>query len=253
MRGCFNLMFLKLRPLLYSLLFYGSLELAVFNSRYVFALGIFLVLISFYVGRKVGGKWLFSILPVLFVISSVALLYLVGLPYERQVFIFLAATMYYLSLLSAYRLGRYQQDQTARGVNMATAATTIFFTYSAAYGLYLNFLVPLYYLMLAYLLVTLFVSYQYFTIIRLGDQKDVWLYCFLLALIMAEISWTLNFWPFGYLTTGIVALILYYVLWDLIQSHFLNLLSRKRVVANMIFFTAMIALVLMTSKWIPVI
>lgn len=137
---------------------------------------------------------------------------------------------------------------------MAATASTIFFTYASFYGIYLNFLVPLYILMIAYLVVTLLVSYQHFSIIkRDSDKLPVWIYSFLLSLAMTELIWTMNFWPFGYLTTGTIALILYYVLWDIIQSYFLKVLSRKRVVANTILFSVLIALILLSSKWIPVI
>lgn len=246
-------MFLKFRPLLYSLVFLCGLELIVLKPKFVLVMALFLFLSSFYQGKKIGGKWIFAVLPVFFTLSSVTLLYLVTLVYEQQALIFLSSTMYYLSLLGAYRLGEYEGDQTARGMNMAAAAATIFFTYAGAYGIYLNFLVPLHYLMVAYLITTLLVSYQYFSIIR-GDQKKViWIYSFVLALTMAELIWTMNFWPFGYLTTGVIALTLYYILWDLAQSYFLNLLSKKRLVANMVFFTVLIAFVLLSSKWIPVI
>jgi hypothetical protein len=230
-----------------------SLELIVFKPKFVYVIAVFLFLLSLYEGRRIGGRWLFSVLPVFFVLSSVALLYLIALPYEQQIFMLLSAVMYYLSLFSAYRLGQYGNDQTAKGMNMAAASATIFFTYAGAYGLYLNFLVPLYYLMVVYLIVTLLVSFQYFAIVKRDQRKIVWMYSFLLALIMTEIIWTMNFWPFGYLTTGVIALILYYVLWDLVQSYFLNLLSRKRVVANMVFFSVMIVAVLLSAKWIPVI
>lgn len=230
-----------------------SLELIVFKPTYVYLIGFSLVLLSLYEGRKIGRRWLFSVLPFFFVLSSVALLYLIAVPYEQQTFMLLSAAMYYLALFSAYRLGLYEKDQTARGMNMAAAAATIFFTYASAYGLYLNFLVPIYYLMLAYLIVTLLVSFQYFAIIKHEERKIVWMYSFLLALIMTEMICALHYWPFGYLTTGVIALILYYVLWDLVQSYFLNLLSRKRVVANMVFFSTLVIVVLLSAKWIPVI
>jgi len=245
-------MLIKLRPILYSLVFLFGLELVIFRPRAVFFVMMFLFLTAFYEGRKIGHKWKFSILPVFFTIFSIALLYLVSSMAEKQIFVALASLMYYLALLGIYRLGLYSGDQTARGLIMASTAAAIFFTYAGAYGLYLNFLVPLFVLMFAYLLVTLFVSYQYFSIIE-NDVRRAWIYSFLLALFMSELIWTMNFWPFGYLTTGVIALILYYVLWDLTQSHFLNLLSRKRVVANMIFFSVMIILVLLSAKWIPVI
>jgi hypothetical protein len=246
-------MFLRIQPILQSLVFLFGLEMVAFQSGWVLTAVIFLLVTSAYAGRKIGGRWFFSVLPIFFTLSSVALLYLISLGYEQQTFIFLSVAMYYLSLLSAHRLGEYNGDRTARGMNMAAMAATIFFAYAAAYGLYLNFLVPLYYLMTAYCLVTLLVSCQYFFIIKSDERKKVWMYSFILALAMTEIVWTMNFWPFGYLTTGVIALILYYVLWDLTQSYFLNLLSRKRVVANMIFFSVMIVLVLLSAKWLPVI
>lgn len=270
-------MFLKLKPLLFSLIFLAGLEAIALLRDYVLFVVLFLFLISIYQGRAIGQKWKFSVLPAFFTLSSVALLYLITLIYEEQIFIFLAFSLYYLSLLGAYRLGNYEKDKTARAMNMAATAATVFFTYAGIYGLYLNFAVPLYFLMLVYLVVTLLVSYQYFSIIyphnnsteninialnknnvigaeiNKENKKIVWTYSFILALVMAELVWTINFWPFGYLTSGVIALILYYVLWDMVQAHFLNLLSKKRVAANLIFFSLIISLVLLSSKWIPVI
>lgn len=246
-------MFLKLRPFFYSLIFLIGLETIVLWRSNVTTILFFLLIFSIYQGKSVGKKWKFAVLPAFFTLSSSALLYLITIPYEKQIFIFLTASMYYLALFGAYRLSQYALDQTARAMNMAATVSTIFFTYTASYGLYLNFLVPLWVLMLVYLLLTLLVSFQYFSIIKENDKRIAWIYSFLLSLTMTEMIWTINFWPFGYLTVGVIALILYYVIWDLIQSYFLNLLSQKRVVANMIFFSVVIALVLLSSKWIPVI
>jgi len=244
--------FLKLRPLLFSLVFLAGLELIVTGHGFVFPVAGFLILVSLFEGRHLGKSWRFSILPISFTISSIALLYLIGLPYEQHIYIVLASALYYMSLFGAHRLGEYDGDKTAQGMNMAATSATIFFTYAGAYGLYLNFLVPLYTLMLAYLIITLFVSYQYFSIIK-NNKKIVWIYSFLLALAMAELVWTMNFWPFGYLTTGVIALILYYVLWDIIHSHFLSVLTKKRVATNTAVFSILVILILLSSKWIPVI
>jgi hypothetical protein len=245
-------MFYKFTLVLMGLVYFFGLELIVLRMDFLSIILAFLLLLTLFESKKIGKKWKFSIIPVFFVIFSIALLSLVALVYEQQIFIILATGMFYLLILGTYRLGLYEGDQTAKGMLMAATSATIFFSFAASYGLYLNFLVPLYSLMLTYLVVTFLVSYQYFSIIE-KEHRKVFLYSFLLALIMAEIIWTMNFWPFGYLTTGVVALILYYVLWDLTQSYFLNLLSRKRVIANMLFFSVMIVVVLVSAKWIPVI
>lgn len=245
-------MFLKLQPLVYSVIFLIGLELIVFFHERVVLIVFFLLLMALFQGFRIGHKWKFSVLPIFFVISSVTLLYFVTIRYEQQAYIILVSSMYYLSLLGAYRLSKYEGDKTAMGMNMAASTSAIFFTYAGAYGLYLNFLVPLHYLMLTYLLATLFLSYQYFSIIC-ANKRIVWAYSLLISLVMAEIAWAINFWPFGYLTSGVIALILYFVLWDMIQGYFLNILTKKRITFNFIFFFALAILVLISSKWIPVI
>jgi len=244
-------MFLKLRPFFYSLIFLGGLELIVFFHRHVLIILLFLMIFSCFQGRWMGKKWSFSVLPVLFSISSGSLLYLITLSFEQQIFILLAFLMYYLSLFGAYRLGQYDGDKTASGMNMSSAMSTLFFVFSSSFGIYLNFLVPLYWLILTYLIATLLVSYQYLIIIKKEEKKIVWIYSFLLALVMGEIIWVLSFWPFGYLTVGTVALIIYYMQWDLIRSYFLEDLSRKKMATNFVFFSIMIALILTSSKWLP--
>lgn len=246
-------MFLKIKPLIYSLIFLVGLEFIATTHNFVYQTAFLLLIISIFQGRKIGGKWSFSVLPGFFSISSVSLLYLIGPTYEKQIFILLAAILYYLALFGAYRLSLYREDKTAKGMIMAATTSTIFFTYASFYGIYLNFLVPLYVLMIAYLVVTLLVTYQHFSIIKNEGKLSVWIYSFLLSLAMVELIWTMNFWPFGYLTTGAIALILYYVLWDIIQSYFLNLLNKRRVVVNTILFSALIIMLLLSSKWIPVI
>jgi hypothetical protein len=249
-------MFLKLRPFFYSLLFLFGLEFIVYirdNPKLVLITISALLLFSFWGGRSIGKKWKFSVLPIFFTLSSASLLYLITLNYEQQIFIFLASLMHYLALLGAYRLGKYEKDQTAKGMNAAATSTTIFFTYTGTYGLFLNFLVPLYVLMLTYFLVTLLLSYQYFSIVKNDSKEKVLVYSTLLGLSMMEIAWAINFWPFGYLTTGVIALILYYMLWSIIQSYFLTILSQRRTIINLLFFSFLILIVLLTSKWIPII
>jgi hypothetical protein len=244
-------MFLKLRLIFYSLIFFLGLEIIAYRHGFALFVMIFLFFFSVYQGARVGRNWIFSILPVFFTLSSAALLYLVTISSEKQVFIFLASGLYYLSLLGSYRLQKYAGDLTAKSMNMAATSAALFFTFSSAYGFYLNFLVPIYYLMLIYSITSFLVSYQYFFLIKKENNKEAILYSSLLALLMAEIVWMLNYWPFGYLTTGVIALILYYILWELSRSHILNQLSRKRVVFNMIFLSLMVCIVLLTSKWIP--
>jgi hypothetical protein len=248
-------MFFELKSFLYSLIFIVGLEVVAFRKDFIVFILIFLWIVSLWGAKKVGKKWRLAFGTAIFSVSAATLLYLIAPMITKQIFILLAGIMYYLSLLGIWRLNKYSGDQTARGILMATSTTSIFFFYSATYGIYLNFLVPLWLLMMLFLAATFIISYQYFRIIKNKekDRKLVYSYSIILGMIMAEIAWVINFWPFGYLTAGIISLIFYYILWDLTQSYFLNLLSKRRVVANMIFFSFIVALVLLSSKWLPVV
>ncbi len=238
-------------PFIFAFLFFIGMEAVGFFPFLIIPIAIFLFFISVLGGKNLGKRWIFSVLPLFFTVSSLALLYLITGNIEKHIFIFLVFILYYLNLLGIYRLRRYNKDQTARAMVMAASAAAIFFTFASMYGFYLNFFVPLVYLMLVYLLSTLFISFQYFFIILDGDKMRAWIYSLILALAMAEISWTINFWPFGYLTAGASALVFYYVLWEIARSHLLDKISRKKIVFNLAFFSVIIILILATSRWLP--
>jgi len=244
-------MFFYFPAFFYALAFLAGLEIIIYQPALAFYALAVLMLASLWESKKIGKRWLFSIVPTVFSISSIILLYFIDIFAEKQLFVFLSAFIYYLSLLSAYRLRNYSKDQTAMGLVMASATAAIFFFYAASYGIYLNFAVSSWVLVLAYFLVTFLVSCQYFQIIKSDRKKSALVYSLLLGMAMAEIAWIMSFWPFGYLTTGIIALIFYYILWDLIRSYFLNFLSKKRVVANMMLSGFLISLILISSKWLP--
>ncbi|MFZ5982460.1 MAG: hypothetical protein ACOYS2_02745 [Patescibacteria group bacterium] len=243
-------MFLKFKIILFTLIFSLGLEsILFFGSWWLFSIGI-LLLLAIFQGKKLGGRWIFAVLPSVFSIFSAGLLYLVTLPGERQAFIALSSLMYYLSLLGIYRLKKAPTDQTARGMVVAGSFTALFFAFSASYGFYLNYLVPVYVLMLGYFAISLLISYGTLIFFKKGEG-NIWFFSFVLSFLVAQIVWTLNFWPFGYLTTGVIALILYYVLWEIIRGHISLVLSKKRLVGHLVGVSVLIGIVLLTSKWTP--
>jgi len=130
----------------------------------------------------------------------------------------------------------------------AMSMTCAFLVFTSLYGFYLNFAIPLWIFILIYLAASFTISYQYFMLLT-EKKKLVFSYSVIIGLAMAQIGWIVNFWPFGYLTTGVIVLMLYYVFWDLTQSYLLGMLSKTRVVANIIFFSLLIMIVLLSSRW----
>lgn len=244
-------MFFHFSLFFHSLLFLFGLEaIAIWPDGVAYFIALLFASTLYGCYRAERGFRLF-IVPLLFVISAVSLLYLIDSGLKQQVFIVASACIYYLALLGMYRFRRYEKDQTARSMVALAVMSTFFFFYSGFYGIYLNFSIPVWFLMLVYCVGTAMVSYQYFGIIEKERSRLVSIYSLILGLAMAEIGWIINFWPFGYLTTGVISLIFYYILWDLTQSYFLNMLSQGRVITHIICFGLLMGMVLLSSRWLP--
>lgn len=234
-----------------SLIFFLGLELVVFQGDWAISSVVLISFLTLQASRKIGKSLASGITPLIFALSTVALLYLVDSMTQRQWLIVLSSAVYYLALLGIYRLRYYERDQTARGMMAFVSMATLFLFYSSVYGIYLNFAVPIWGLMLAYCAGTMLLSHQYLLVIDSQKGRLARMYSLLLGLSLAEIAWVINFWPFGYLTTGVVVLMFYYILWDLVQSYFLETLSKQRVMSHLILFGFLIGMVLASTRWVP--
>ncbi len=256
-------MFFHVRIFLYSLIFLGVLEfvsidfisseLAFLSDKSIFfTVLIFLgLLVYFYqVSKKISRNSNMTLIPVLFVVGSFGLLYFIQTHWQQNCFIVICTFVYYLIHLAIYRLRSCKKDQTALGVMSAGSIATIFLLYSVAYGIYLNFAISLWFLMATIMVITTLISFQYLLFVC-ENKMLVLSYGLILGFIMTEIFWVLSFWPFGYLTTSVAGLVLYFVFWDIIQCHFLQKLSKRRIVANMVFLGIIVMMVLSSTRWFP--
>ena len=258
-------MFFQFLVFSYSLIFFGILEalssdwigkwLGVLSVSWFWIVVMIILLLAVYfyqVAAKVSRRASMTPMPIVFAASTMGLLYFVQSEKQEHLLIVLGTVAYYFIHLALYRLRACHKDKTAHGIIAAGSLATIFLFYATSYGIYLNFAIGLWVLMSALMLVTTLVSFQYFWLIS-EEKKNVLNYSLVLGFVMAEIVWVLNFWPFGYLTTGVINLIFYYVFWDLVQSHFMSELSKKRVIINMVFFGVLVAVVLSSTRWLPVV
>ena len=277
-------MFFKIQPLLYSLIFTSILELVAYREQLFLNALAFLVFFSILVVWPLARKLRFLAIPFFHSLGSLTMLYLIDSQLERHVFIALAALVYYIALLGAYRLKVYDCDQTAQSmVNLATVST-IFFWYVSNYGWFLNYQIEPWVLVTAFATSTFLVSLPSLRIcaaMQLRRRKEAiklresgvsdeeaeslssgkvptyllinnWVILFLnfiLAMMMAQVIWGLSMWPFGHLTTGVTALIIYFVFWDIIRHFVQGTLDRRAVLANIILATLSVAGILLTTRW----
>lgn len=228
--------------------FVAAREYDSFWTGYLFSAAL-LAVMSLVSAKKITKRLRNSFIPLLLSFSAPSVLALVDDRGEKLVFSVLASGMYYVAFLALYRLRFAPKDRTARSMLSIAMLSALFFFFAASFGFYLNFSVPLSALVSVFALGSFGAAYQTLSSALHGDKPRVALYSSIIAFCVGEISWTISFWPFGYLATGVVSLLSFFILWDMANSLFLGTLSRKRTVWYLAISIVMIGLLLATSPW----
>ena len=250
---CFSMVF-HASLLVFALSFFGSMELIVSFPEWLLVLsGVFLGGI-FWASWRFGGSASSAIVPTLFSFSAVFLLFFVSSPREKHIFILLSSLVFYVAALGTYRLRQYAGDLTAQSMLSLVAMTTLFFLFSVFSGLFLNFQrFTEYMLMLSSGLSAFLVGLSIFLRTFSSERKRAVFYALLLGFFAAQVSWIGTFWPFGYLTTGVLTLMFTSPLWDMIQNEASGGLSKRRLAAHILLILGLTVLVLSSSTWLPVV
>ncbi len=256
-------MFLKFQPLIYSVFFLLSLEVVVLKENWIETVAGFLIFLTILIVWPLTRKPRFIALPLFLSLGALALLSLIDNNVERHIFIILTSGIYYLTLMGGYRLRFYASDQTALGmVNLATLCTA-FMWFTAALGFYLNYQVQYWAIIL--FIITIFLMALPSFCINAKDAQDrfkkkgfkiiktkfigIIFLNLILAFLMSQLLWGILTWPFGYLTLGGSALIIFYELWDVIRLHLRNELTLKKVFLNGVIGIILLTGILLTAQW----
>lgn len=239
---------------LFATIFFGMLSFLVRDpitpswTWYALSTSLFIVL-SMSAARHLTGKWYPAFLPSVVAFSALLLLSLIDIALEQKIFVWVATILFYSSLLGIYRLKLVPEDETARALLNTGALASLFFTYAAAYGLYLNYTVPIALLMFVFFLATTIVAFQTLYWAGKDNVRSVFLSAVALGMIMGELIWIVHFWPFGYLTVGAAMLVFFYGLWRHILDILRHTATLKRTVIESLILLLLLILLIATSPW----
>lgn len=248
-------MIAHLRSFFFTAIFCAGIQMMItalrMNQNSALFLGIGVLIVAIFAGWNVGKSVIYSFLPFAIGFSSIGLLFFIDNVDEKRLFGLLIALLFYAALFGIKRIRKNPFDMTARSIFSAALIATIFLFYSVVYGFYINFNVPLWLFLLAhfvFVMMVTFVSLRAYS----SDYRRIILYSAVIAFAMMQLVWMSNFWPFGYLTMAVVSLVFYYVLWDLVQMEFLELLSKRRILVTLVFCVILAVAVLFSTQWLLV-
>ncbi len=217
-------------------------------------------------------RFLPIILTMLFTTSSVLFLLTLGRNNFQQLYIVFSSLLFAVTLIGLNRFFMQQENLKQKekmeakildsgfNLNQTIVFISIFLLSSGMYGIYLDFDLPVWSIMLA-ISISIFFSTLYLTKINFLKSKALELhldsfknktftfYSFLFGFIALELVWIISFLPVNHLTIGAVMLSFYYSFWNILRGYLRNELSKKTVFSNLIFFILAIGFIFMTSKW----
>ncbi len=211
-----------------------------------------LIMLSVIAAHQLTDFWYTAYLPSTLALSVPLLLSLIDRGFETRVFIIAASILYYGSLLGIYRVRQNVQDKTARALLNVAALASLFFVFTATYGLYINYEVPLVVLLGVYFFSSFIVTFQ--TLYGAIEPKKrlsklILLFAFSVGMMITELMWVVHFWPFGYLTVGVAMLIHFFLLWRIAFDCLRDQFVLKQTLQESLALLFLLALLVMTSPW----
>jgi hypothetical protein len=233
--------------LLLSLLFFAGLELLVMFSYWVILLAIILILIvaAGVVLVRVEEQHAFNpsqiILPMLAAVGLIG--FTLFLPQTPLIHLyFLLASLIFFWLL------RHGTRQAYPTWNWTLTMVVIFLNLAVIFGLRYHLYIALVWILGLVFGVILLASLQSLHRVT-KDWVETWLPSLGLAVAVTQLGWVMQFWPLHYVVQAGVAVVAYYVVFNLLSISFERKLSR----ADMIEYGAVgglgLIILLFTANW----
>ncbi len=226
-----------------SFLFFVVLEIARANpsSFFIFApLTIFAQILIGLFGLKKPSRYL---LPAFYVVSGL-LVTLAPPPTPQHHLLFILISVGYAFLVFALRhMGESSRDEE-RFHLLSLACLFIFFVSIFYLAAFFN-------VSFTAMLFAIALGAGWITFITIPRSPYSFLSSLLGALLMSETGWAISFFPFSYLTIASFLFIIYYTLWKLLRASLTQTLTRRVLIANLLFLLAGGAVIAVLTPWLP--
>jgi len=125
----------------------------------------------------------------------------------------------------------------------------VFFSASSIYWLQSFLGLPVWLLMLSFLILILIINYQIIWINRISI-RTAFIFIMFIGLVLLEIGWSISFLPLNYKVTGLILAICYYVLSGITWLFVGGTLESRATKLYLSFGFIGISLILLTARWL---
>jgi hypothetical protein len=229
--------------------FMAILELLVFFPEQGFSLFFllfgFLIVVHFRIIQRFSWR---DVLLFFFGVFAWGLLLFIDRRVEQHIFIVLVGGLFAGMLWGLSRWREGPLIGMTKSVLSAVTITSLFLFFSVIVAMLINYNFSMWLFAGCMGIGSYLCTYQYLVSIP-GGRSRAKMYSFVVGVFFVEVGWMVPFWPFGYLTTGVILLILYYVLWDVLSSYIEGIFTRSRAWGDISLLVVLVSLVLFTTPW----
>ena len=196
--------------------------------------------------------WNFLILPASLSLGLLAFTTMLSSDFLKQIliilnsiiiYLYLRFTFYYLITPMAYK------EASLENISAYGNYLTLFFIFSAVYGLQSFLSISIWILMLLVLLATGLAVYQTMWVNKIAVRTRL-IYILISCLVMVELAWGISFLPLKFSIAGFILSICYYMLIGLVRCRLLNKLNGKIIKLYLGLGVASIGIVLLSARWL---
>jgi len=230
-------------------------DVGTFFSKSLYLLSLALLLIIFFSIKALSKQSVyknFLINNLLYTIAVLSFIIFIELSLLKIIFALLFSIILFISLENIYLFNAKSikyQPYSLQNFSSYFNLISCFLLYSSFFGFMIFLQTPMWFLLLAVIVVTSLLIYQLMWVSSINSKKSR-PYILLITLLVSEGFWALAFLPTSIYVNALLLSVVYYVVVGLTLNQLLGILNRSVVKRYVTIVSIIILTILLSAKWI---
>ena len=190
--------------------------------------------------KRLNFTWPHLMLPVIYLLAVGSVYTIISDSTIRTIFLVIASMSFYVLEVKLGKESHFLQN---------IYLLSVFGIFLALFALQFYFNLPVWVTIPAAYIITYLLTIQGFAGFSLPSKKY---FHILTAMVVAEVTWALSFWPSHYFVNAVVLFCFFYVLWLFSFSAFFGKLTKQKVYWQLTLVAIVLILTLTTAAWKPI-